>query len=72
MAHGGPQFWSPGSDWFMSRTEGVHGAMFDIGIHKLDLMRFLLHQKITEVAAFTTSVRTGIDVEDNAVAIMRF
>ncbi len=72
MAHGGPQFWSPGGTWFMKSAEGVHGAMFDIGIHKLDLIRFLVGQKITEVAAFTSTHRQGIDVEDNAVAILRF
>ena len=72
MAHGGPQFWNPQSTWFASSVEGVHGALFDIGIHTLDLMRFLIGEPVKEVAAFTTKFRGEIEVEDNAVAILRF
>jgi UDP-N-acetylglucosamine 3-dehydrogenase len=71
MAHGGPQFWSPTSTWFRKKREGIHGAMFDIGIHKLDLIRYILDSPISEVAAFTSTFSEGIDVEDNAVAIFR-
>jgi UDP-N-acetylglucosamine 3-dehydrogenase len=71
MAHGGPQFWSPISTWFRRKQEGIHGAMFDIGIHKLDLIRYILVSPITEVAAFMHTFSEGIDVEDNAVAIFQ-
>jgi UDP-N-acetylglucosamine 3-dehydrogenase len=71
MAHGGPQFWSPTSTWFRQKQEGIHGAMFDIGIHKLDLVRCILGVPITEVAAFTRTFSEEIDVEDNAVVIFQ-
>jgi predicted dehydrogenase len=72
MAHAGPEFWSPGSKWFLSKSESVHGAMFDIGIHNIDVIRFISGMDITEVAAFADTLAKDIEVEDNAVAIFRF
>ena len=52
--HGGPETWSvdPGAGtWFFDRKRAVMGAMADLGIHKTDLIQFLLGQTIVEVSA---------------------
>jgi len=72
MAHAGPEYWSLGSEWFGQKIIGGHGALFDIGIHKLDFIRYMTGLKITEVAAFTETLVKDIDVEDNAVVIFKF
>lgn len=80
FGHGGPETWSidPGRDtWFFDRKKAVMGAMADLGIHKTDLIRFLLGERITEVTAFMGTLdKKGSDgsligVDDNAVCIYR-
>jgi len=72
MGHAGPEYWSPGSDWFGQKKISGHGALFDIGIHKLDFIRYMTGLKITKVAAFTETLGKNIDVEDNAAVIFKF
>ena len=51
------------------------GAMADLGIHKIDLIQFLLHDKITKVQAKVMTLDkkdssgNPISVEDNAICI---
>lgn len=78
FGHGGPETWSvdPGKNtWFFDKNRAAMGAMADLGIHKTDLIDFLLDDKVTAV---TASVRTLdkkdgsgnlISVDDNAFCI---
>ncbi|MEM6392098.1 MAG: Gfo/Idh/MocA family oxidoreductase [Planctomycetota bacterium] len=72
--HPGPDGWSVdgASSWFFKKGPAVMGVCGDLGIHKADLLRFLLGEEITKVAG---SVRTlhkkqpngkPIPVDDNA------
>ncbi|MEM6552121.1 MAG: Gfo/Idh/MocA family oxidoreductase [Planctomycetota bacterium] len=72
--HPGPDGWSVdgAGSWFFKRGPAVMGVCGDLGIHKADLMRFLLGEEITKVAG---SVRTlhkkqpngkPIPLDDNA------
>lgn len=51
--------------------------MGDLGVHKIDLMRFLLGEEFVETAAFVTTLSKKypngqpIDVDDNAVCILK-
>ena len=76
--HGGPETWSvdPGAGtWFFDKKRAVMGAMADLGIHKTDLIQFLLGQTIVEVTAKLSTLDkryadgTLIGVDDNAVCI---
>ena len=76
--HGGPETWSvdPGAGtWFFEKKKAVMGAMADLGIHKTDLIQYLLGQTIVEVSArlCTLDKRYAdgslIGVDDNAVCI---
>lgn len=78
FGHGGPETWSinPGkSTWFFNKNSAAMGAMADLGIHKTDLIQFLLGQNVTSVSAtISTLDKTGEDgqligVDDNAICI---
>lgn len=74
FGHGGPEGWSiDGADsWFFDKKQAFIGAMGDLGVHKTDLMRFLLNEEFTEVAAFIeTNAKHNTDVDDNAVFILK-
>lgn len=73
--HGGPDGWSVdgGKSWFFRKAEAVMGVCGDLGVHKIDLMRFLLGQEITEVNGFVDTLNKTypgtskkIDVDDTA------
>lgn len=78
FGHGGPETWSidPGvNSWFFDRKKAAMGAMADLGIHKTDLIQFLLGQRVTATTAHICTLdkrdATGqlIGVDDNAVCI---
>ncbi|MCG3418067.1 Gfo/Idh/MocA family protein [Oceanobacillus jordanicus] len=74
FGHGGPEGWSvDGKDsWFFQKEKAFIGAMGDLGVHKADLMRYLLGEEFTEVAGFVeSSAKEGSDVDDNAVCILK-
>ena len=78
FGHGGPETWSikPGNDtWFFDKTKAVMGVMADLGIHKTDLLRYLLGQDVVKTTArLMTLDKKGPDgkligVDDNAICI---
>ena len=78
FGHGGPETWSisPGKDtWFFDKKRAAMGAMADLGIHKTDLLRFLLGQDVVRTTArLCTLDKRGpndelIGVDDNAFCI---
>ena len=78
FGHGGPETWSidPGAaTWFFDRTKSAMGAMADLGVHKTDLIQYLLDRK---VIATTAQIKTldkvdfsgkKIGADDNAICI---
>ena len=73
FGHPGPEAWSvDGADsWFFNKKQAFIGAMGDLGVHKSDLMRYLLGE-FTEVGAFIeTSAKKNTEVDDNAICILR-
>ena len=78
FGHGGPETWSidPGSNvWFFDKTKAAMGAMADLGIHKTDMIQYVLGSKIVKTQAVLTTLdkkdATGslIGVDDNALCI---
>ena len=78
FGHGGPETWSidPGSNvWFFDKTKAAMGAMADLGIHKTDMIQYVLGTKIIKTQAVLTTLdkrdATGslIGVDDNAICI---
>jgi len=74
FGHGGPEHWSVEGKggWFFRKEQAFIGAMGDLGIHKIDLIRWLLDDEIVEVGAFVDTLhKQETDVDDNAVCILR-
>lgn len=74
FGHGGPEAWSAdGKDsWFFKKDEAFIGAMGDLGVHKADLIRYLLQDEFVEVGAFVeTSAKENTDIDDNATLILK-
>lgn len=77
FGHGGPETWTVerGNIWFFDKTKATMGTLSDLGIHKTDLIQFLLDTRITEVTASVTTLdKRGADgaligVDDNAICI---
>jgi predicted dehydrogenase len=74
FGHGGPEGWSvEGKEgWFFQKDKAFVGAMGDLGVHKADLLRYILGEEITEVGSFVeTSAKDFADVDDNAVCVLK-
>lgn len=74
FGHGGPEGWSIDGreSWFFNKEEAFIGAMGDLGVHKTDLIRYLLGEEVVEVAGFVeTNAKEGTDVDDNAVCVLK-
>jgi len=80
FGHGGPEFWSQDKSrhtWFFKKDEAFIGAMGDLGVHKADLIRWLIDDEIVEVKAYVSTLHKTdekdepIEVGDNAVCIMK-
>lgn len=74
FGHPGPESWSvDGRDsWFFRKEEAIMGAMGDLGVHKSDLIRWLLDDEVADVAGFIGTLdKVGTDVDDNAACVLR-
>lgn len=78
FGHGGPETWSidPGSaTWFFDKSRASMGAMGDLGVHKTDLIQYLIGSNIKAVSAKLATVDKRlsdgslITVDDNALCI---
>ena len=75
--HSGPETWTIDQDkvWFFDKKSAAFGAMADLGIHKADLMNYLLDDTIVSAMAITGTLDkkntdgTPITVDDNAICI---
>ncbi|MGY4688602.1 Gfo/Idh/MocA family protein [Salibacterium sp. K-3] len=74
FGHDGPEAWSADgkNSWFFEKEKAFIGAMGDLGVHKADLLRYLLGEEFVNVAGFIeNNAKEGITVDDNAVCILR-
>lgn len=74
FSHPGPESWSieGPTGWFFDKKQAFVGSMGDLGVHKADLLRFLLGEEIVEAAAFVEHLEKPMgDVDDNAVCILK-
>ncbi|MEX2214308.1 MAG: Gfo/Idh/MocA family oxidoreductase [Phycisphaeraceae bacterium] len=77
--HPGPEGWSVdgAKSWFFSKGSAFMGVTGDLGVHKADLMRWLLGQEFTEVGGFITTLDKKspdgklIPLDDNAYLTLK-
>lgn len=81
FGHRGPETWSiekSADTWFFKKDAASFGSMADLGIHKIDLMRYLIGGKVRSVFATlatldkTFSDGSPIEVDDNSVELLTF
>jgi len=79
LAHTGPEHFSVNrstSTWYLNKKSSGFGCITDLGIHKCDVISFLLGEPFVRVGAFagTRDKRDAngnfVDVYDNAVCIL--
>jgi UDP-N-acetylglucosamine 3-dehydrogenase len=79
FGHPGSEFWAidGGHTWFYNKKITAFGVMGDLGVHKIDLVHWILEQDFIEAAAMagTLNKRNArgelIDVEDNALCVLK-
>lgn len=80
FGHSGPDAWSVdkgNGTWFFDKKKSFYGVMGDLGVHKIDIIQFLLGESAERViSCFGTldkSYRDGspVEVEDNASCILK-
>ncbi len=71
FAHRGPQPGWAMSDWFYRPDKSGGGAMLDMGIHAMDLCRFMIGP-VESVFGIVDTLRKPIEVDDNAVVGLKF
>ncbi len=57
--------------WRQKKALGGGGAAMDLGVHAIELIEFLLGEKIVEVKSFYNTSTFSYEVEDSAVILFR-
>lgn len=79
FGHPGCEFWAidKGKTWFFNKSITRFGCLGDLGIHKIDLLRWMMEDEFSEVTAVTETLSKRnsdgemIDVEDNVSMILK-
>lgn len=80
FGHMGPEYWSADKSkktWFFDKKAAFLGATADLGIHKLDLISWLLDDSIGKISAFCETLdkkddaSEPISVDDNMVCLLK-
>src|SRR5207237_1262391 len=77
--HPGPEGWSvdAGKSWFFKKGQAIMGVTGDLGVHKADLLRWLLGQEFTEVSGTLATLDKRdpegnlIELDDNAYLVLK-
>ena len=77
--HPGPEGWSvdAGKSWFFKKGQAFMGVTGDLGVHKADLLRWLLGEEFAEVGGFVSTLDKRdpegklIDLDDNAFLTLK-
>ncbi len=79
FSHSGPENWGVDktkSTWFFNKNTAILGAMGDLGVHKIDLMRWMLEEEFINISAIVGSFDKkdaqgeAIKVDDNAICLL--
>jgi len=60
------------SPWILQKARSGGGPMYNLGVHWIDLFRWMLNDEVVEVSGRNVKVNTLYDVEDNSFAHLRF
>jgi predicted dehydrogenase len=60
------------AQWMLQKAQSGGGPMFNLGVHWIDLYRWLLADEVAEVIAKNVQVNQQYDIEDNSFALVTF
>ena len=60
------------SPWMLEKARSGGGPIFNLGVHWIDLFRWILADEVAEVSGRNVRVGTRFDIEDNSLAHLRF
>ena len=73
IGHAGPEYWAGSRrSWFVDPRQAGGGALLDVGIHLIDLVRWLSGKPIRRVLGLVKRLEKRIRVEDNASGLLEF
>jgi predicted dehydrogenase len=58
--------------WILQKARSGGGPMYNLGVHWIDLFRWILDDEVAEVSGRNVKVNARFDVEDNSFAHLRF
>jgi predicted dehydrogenase len=58
--------------WMLQKARSGGGPMFNLGVHWIDLYRWLLADEVVEVMGKNVRVNQQYDIEDNSFALLTF
>jgi predicted dehydrogenase len=60
------------SEWMLQRERSGGGPIYNLGVHWIDLFRWILSDEVVEASGRNVKVNTEYDIEDNSYAHLRF
>jgi predicted dehydrogenase len=60
------------AEWMLVKSASGGGPMYNLGVHWIDLYRWLLADEVVEVYGKNVKVNEQYDIEDNSFAILTF
>ncbi|MEX0776730.1 MAG: Gfo/Idh/MocA family oxidoreductase [Phycisphaeraceae bacterium] len=61
-----------GAPWMLQKARSGGGPMYNLGVHWIDLFRWMFQEEVIEVCGRNVKVNTQYDIEDNSFAHLRF
>jgi predicted dehydrogenase len=58
--------------WMLEKAKSGGGPMYNLGVHWIDLLLYLLNDSVEEVCAVNTRTSRKYDIEDSSVALLKF
>jgi predicted dehydrogenase len=60
------------AEWMLTKALSGGGPMYNLGVHWIDLYRWILRDEVVEVVAKNVKVSEEYDIEDNSFALLTF
>ena len=58
--------------WMLEKAKSGGGPMYNLGVHWIDLYRWLLADEVVEVSGKNVKINQEYDIEDNSFALLTF
>jgi len=60
------------ASWMLQKARSGGGPMYNLGVHWIDLFRWMLDDEVVETSGRNVKINTQYDIEDNSFAHLRF